>query len=97
MPGKMATINERFANVTMRLFQKHGIKVMGFWQTLIGNSDELVYLCQYEDLLQRERAWKAFQEDPEWIQARAKSEENGQIVAKVTNTILRPTSYSPLQ
>ena len=35
--------------------------------------------------------------DPEWHSARAKTEENGPIVAKVTNYILGPTPYSSVK
>ena len=97
VPGKMPDINARFANHTMKLFEKHGIRVVGFWQTAIGNNDELTYMCEFDDLSHRTKAWAAFQADPEWIEARAKSEENGPLVARVINTILTPTPYSPIQ
>jgi len=35
VPGKMQDINNRFANVTMRLFEKHGMKVVGFGKLLL--------------------------------------------------------------
>ena len=96
-PGKMPDINARFTNHTMNLFEKHGIRVVGFWQTAIGDSDELTYLCQFDDLAHRTRAWEAFAADPDWSMARAESEKDGPLVAKVTNTILTPTPYSPLK
>ena len=43
MPGRMPDIQQRFADHTMRLFQKHGIKVVGFWQPVTGESNELVF------------------------------------------------------
>lgn len=98
MPGRMADIKNRFAEVTMRLFERHGIKVIGFWQPVFGPSmNELYYIVAYEDLAHRERAWHAFVNDPEWIQAKAESEKNGQLVADVANRILKPTEFSPLQ
>ncbi len=97
VPGRMPAINNRFANITLDIFQKHGIKVIGFWEDLIGTSNRLTYLIQWESLAHREKAWNAFVSDPDWLAARAKTEADGPIVAKVTNTIMRPTSYSPLQ
>jgi len=97
MPGRMKDINARFADHTMKLFEKNGIKVIGFWQTLIGNNNELTYLCQYRDLAHRQEVWDRHMSDPEWLKVWAESEKNGPLVAKVTNTILTPTSYSPLQ
>ena len=31
VPGKMQNLNDRFANITVPLFEKHGMKVIGFW------------------------------------------------------------------
>jgi hypothetical protein len=97
MPGRMPDIQKRFADVTMRLFQKHGIKVVGFWETVIGESNELVYICAYDDLAHRERVWQAFLADPEWQAAKKASELNGPLLERVVNKIWRPTAFSPLQ
>jgi hypothetical protein len=98
MPGRMADMNARFANHTMRLFEKHGIKVIGFWQTAVGRQNlELVYILAYEDANDRMRKWEAFGKDPEWLKARADSEVHGPLVAQVENKLLVPTPYSPLQ
>jgi hypothetical protein len=97
MPGRMPDIQKRFAEVTMKLFEKHGIKVVGFWEPVIGESNELVYICAYDDLAARDRAWKSFGSDPEWLAARKASEVNGPIVERFVNKIWRPTSFSPLQ
>ena len=97
MPGKMANINNRFANITLKLFQKHGIKVIGFWEAIVGQSNTLYYMVAFNDMAHREKAWNAFASDPEWIKARAETEKDGPIVSRVYNMLLRPTSYSPLQ
>ena len=97
MPGKLPALNQRFRNTTVKYFEKHGIKVVGFWEALIGTSNELHYLLAYENLAHREQAWSAFASDPGWQAARAESEKDGLLVARVHNTIWRPTDYSPLQ
>ena len=97
VPGKMADINARFGNVTTKLFAKHGIRVVGFWENVIGTSNQLIYMVAWESLAEREQKWDTFGVDPEWLQARAASEENGPLVARVTNSILRPTPYSPMK
>ena len=51
----------------------------------------------FEDVAQRERAWASFRADPEWHKVVAASEANGPIVARITNTLLTPTDFSPLQ
>lgn len=95
-PGRIGALHERFRTITCRKLSEHGITVLGYWEDVIGQSNRLTYLCQYEDLAARDRVWKTFQADPEWLAARAKSEESGPIVARVINTIMRPTDYSPM-
>ena len=97
LPGKMPDIQKRFNDVTMKLFAKHGIKVVGFWDTIVGESNELVYICAFDDLAHRQKAWGAFQADPEWIAARDASEKDGPIVATLASSILQPTSFSSVR
>ena len=97
IPGKLPALNERFEKTTVRLFERHGIKVIGFWTDVIGVSNRLTYLVAFEDADARERIWRATLSDPELVQAFAESERDGPLIARMTNTIMRPTSYSPLQ
>ena len=84
------------ASATTRLFEKHGITNIGYWtNTIGGRSDELWYIVGFEDLGQRDKAWAAFQSDPEWQKVRAESEADGPIVHHIENRILRPTDFSP--
>jgi hypothetical protein len=85
----------RFENTTMRLFEKHGFRQLGFWTVAIGESNQdLIYILQWESLADREKKFATFQSDPEWIEARRKSEENGPLVNSITNEILTPTAFS---
>jgi hypothetical protein len=96
-PGKLGALSARFRDHTCRLFEKHGIKNVGYWVTSIGGrNDELWYMLGYEDLAQREQAWASFLADPDWQKARADSEKDGPLVHHIENRILNPTSYSPL-
>jgi len=98
VPGRMPAILKRFDTVTCPLFEKHGIKQVGFWTVAIGESSyDLVYMLQFESLADREKKFAAFAADPEWIEARTKSEADGPIVASITNSILMPTSFSALK
>lgn|SRR3990172_7740362 len=97
LPGRMAALHQRFANHTTQLFERHGIKAVGFWTNAIGGySDQLIYLLAFDSLETRDRAWAAFQADPEWQKARAESEKDGPLVQRITNSILRATPYSPM-
>ncbi|MFN7287935.1 MAG: NIPSNAP family protein, partial [Burkholderiales bacterium] len=43
------------------------------------------------------RKWNAFATDPEWLSARAETEKNGPLISHFSNSIMAPTSYSPMK
>ena len=89
---------KRFETQTLKIWERMGIRQVGFWTTVIGASHlDLVYLLAWESLAERERKWEAFAVDPEWLEARIDSEKDGIIVASAANSILSPTSFSALQ
>jgi NIPSNAP len=98
VPGRLPALLKRFETHTLRLFEKHGIKQLGLWTVVIGESNnDLFLILQWESLADRERKFGAFLEDPEWLDARRKSEEDGPVEASITNTILVPTAFSTLR
>lgn len=97
-PGRLPALNKRFAEVTLKLWEKHGIRQVGFFTDMIGESNQkLTYLLVWEDLAEREKKWGAFSSDPEWLKKRAESEADGIIVDHFSNSILAPTAYSTLK
>ena len=92
--GRMPDILNRFEHITLNLFERHGIEVVGFWTRT--DADELVYICKFESESAMETAWAAFRADPEWLQARERTEANGPIVEEVISHTLNPTSFSPM-
>ena len=50
-----------------------------------------------ESLADREKKWNTFQSDPEWLAARAETEKDGPIVAKIVNQFLQPTAFSSVK
>lgn len=97
-PGRLPALLKRFETVTMSFFDKHGFKPHGFFTTVVGTSaQELTYFLLWESLADREKCWKSFHHDPDWIAARTESEKDGWIVANASNQLLEPTSFSPLQ
>ena len=98
VPGRLPALLKRFETITLKLFEKHGIKQAGFFSTLIGESNqELTYFLAWDSLAEREKRWTAFQTDPEWIEARAKTEADGQIVGNIVSQILVPTAFSAVK
>ena len=98
LPGRLPALLKRFETVTLKLWEKHGIRPVGFFTTLVGESNQdLTYFIAWESLAERETKWTKFMTDPDWIAARAKSEEDGQIVANITSQFLVPTAFSALK
>ena len=98
LPGRLPALLNRFETITLKLWEKHGIKQAGFFTTLVGESNQdLTYLLAWESLADRDKKWTAFQNDPEWIAARAKTEESGQIVQTIVNQLLVPTKFSSVK
>jgi hypothetical protein len=98
LPGRLPDLMKRFESVTLKLWERHNIRPVGFWTTVVGESNQdLTYLLEWKDLAERERTWAAFMGDAEWQKARAESEKNGPIVASITNAMLAPTAFSKLK
>ena len=97
VPGKLAALHARFQNVTTLIWQRHGIRPVGFWTADVGVSNVLHYLLEWEDMAERDRKWAAFGADQEWVTKRAASETDGPLVARVTNEFWRPAAYSAMK
>jgi len=54
-------------------------------------------MLAWESMADREQKWSAFFVDPDWQKARAESEADGPINAKVSNQFLAPTKFSAMQ
>lgn len=98
LPGRLPALLKRFESVTLKLWEKHGIRPTAFLTTLIGESNkELTYILAWQSLAEREQKWTAFMSDPDWIAARARSEEDGQIVDNIVSQLMVPTAFSALK
>jgi hypothetical protein len=98
LPGRLPALLKRFETVTLKLWEKHGIRPAGFFTTLIGESNqELTYMLAWESLAERDTKWTAFQSDADWIAARAKSEADGQIIGNIVSQLLVPTAFSSVK
>lgn len=98
-PGKMEALHARFRDHTNKLFVKHGMTIIGFWNPADPAEAEktLIYILAYPSKEAREKSWKAFREDPDWTKAREASEKDGKLVNKVDSVYLNPTDYSPIR
>ena len=94
--GKVDDLDARFRDHTNKLFQKHGIDLVGYWHP-VDKKNVLVYILAYPSREAREKSWKDFNGDPEWKAAKDKSEEHGKLVDKVDSVFMTPTDYSPIR
>ena len=97
-PHKLDQLHHRFRTLTLPLFARHGLQLVGFWTPAPPSAEtgDLVYLLACPDQAALEAAWTAFVADPDWQAGAAVSEADGPLVAKVTSILLHATDYSPL-
>ncbi|WP_373228736.1 NIPSNAP family protein [Cohnella sp.] len=83
IPGRMQALLDRFRDDTIRIFAKHSMRVTNFWEDADESKNRLYYVLEHQDAASRERNYKAFREDPEWLELRGRTEENGPLHEKV--------------
>ena len=95
-PGKLDSLVARLREHTDKLFAKHGMTSLAYWTALDepAKSSTFFYILEHPSREAAAANWKAFQDDPEWQAAKAKSEENGKLVDKVDSTYLTLTDFS---
>jgi NIPSNAP len=87
-PGRLDALLARFRNYTTGLFEKHGMKNVGYWVPTVEGSNDLYYILEYPNMAAREASWKAFMDDPKWKEVWAESEKTGKIVAKIESIFM---------
>jgi len=97
--GKLDALNARFRDHTCALFKKHGMDLIGFWVPSEGPEANkvLIYMLAFPSKEAKEASWKAFQQDPEWIKAKAESEKDGKLTDKIESTLMTATDYSAIK
>ena len=97
LPGRLPALHKRFAEHTMKLFEKQGMKNEMYWVPTddARKDNTLIYFLSHDSQEAADRSWKAFQADPEWIKVRDASEADGKILAKAPERVyMKLTEYS---
>lgn len=97
LPGRLPALNKRFAQHTMTLFEKHGMRNEMYWiPTDDARKDNtLIYVISHENQEAADKSWKAFQADSDWIKVRDASEVDGKILLKAPERVfMRMSDYS---
>jgi hypothetical protein len=103
--GNLGALNDRFKDHTMKLFEKHGMTNVAYWNVLKGQKQDdvkLVYLLAHKSPEAAAKSFDAFRKDPEWISAKEASEKKAggpltEPKGGVVSEFLKPTDYSPLK
>jgi hypothetical protein len=97
--GKLPNLLARFRDHTTKLFEKHGMKNIGYWVPTDEprSKNTLIYLLEHKSREAAKKSWDAFRVDPEWIKVRDASEVNGKINEKVESVYLEATDFSKLK
>ncbi|MBI4662415.1 MAG: NIPSNAP family protein [Verrucomicrobia bacterium] len=103
-PGNLGRLNARFRNHTLKLFEKHGMTNLGYWNVAEGQKgadDTLIYILAHKSKEAAAASFKAFGQDADWVKARKASEEEagGSLTVKggVQSVFMTATDYSPTQ
>jgi len=103
-PNGLDAINARFRDHTLKLFEKHGMKNIAYFNRMKDMKDAdvtLFYMLAHKSPDAAKESFNAFRNDPDWIAARKASEEKagGSLTIKdgVKSEFYKATDYSPLR
>ncbi len=98
MPGRLADLQARHRDYNMKLFERHGMKILGYWMATTGDyAGMLVYAVAFEDAEHREKVWASVRADPEFKRVMALTEADGPTVKSFASGLMEPTDFSPAQ
>ena len=97
--GKLPLLQKRFRDHTLRIFEKHGMKNVGYWvpQDTPAKENTLIYVISHASRDAAKKSWADFAADPEWKKVSAESQVDGPIVSKVVSVFMDATDYSPIK
>lgn len=91
-PGSLDLLHARFRDHTNKLFIKHGMTIVGFWQSTT-TPNTLIYLLAYKDRATRDASWAGFNADADWAKVRT-----AMVVRIATEAVfMSATDYSPMK
>ena len=104
-PKNLPHLNDRFKDHTIKLFEKHGMTNLIYWNLLPdqkGADVTLIYLLAHKSRDAAKASFDTFRTDPLWVEARAASEKKGggsltEAKGGVASEFLKATEYSPLK
>jgi NIPSNAP protein len=97
--GKLGDLHARFRNHTLRIFNNHGMKSVGYFspQDAPLSQNTLIYILEHPSRDDAKKHWAEFSADPEWKKVSEESQRDGRIVSKVESVFMTATDYSPMK
>lgn len=96
--GKLGDLNSRFREHTEKLFNKHGMRSIGYWVPTDEpkSKTHLYYVLEHTSRDSSKESWKGFVNDPAWKDVATKTEANGKLLAIPPEAVfIKATDYSP--
>lgn len=90
--GGIDDLHQRFRELEVALFEKHGAEVIATWQRL-DNPNTLVWMLAYKNRAHRDQVFGDFAKDPEWLELRAKYS----VPLSIESYMMSSTDYSNLK
>ncbi len=87
IPGRLKEFHDMWLKESLPLWEKHGIKHIGSWETVIGKSNEVIRLFAFNDLIHYNQWLQFLSEDEEGREIRRKV---WSYIAHLDRKILRP-------
>lgn len=96
-PGRRPALIKRFKDHTVRIFEKHGMQNIAYFEA--EQSEDLVYLIAHKSVDSAGKSWAAFIADPEWIKVAEESQRDGKIVdrPRIESVFLKPLPFSRIK
>ncbi len=90
---------DMFNQEEIKIFKDCGFATVFFGEALCGTRlPHLTYMVGFDSLADREKAWSAFGQNPDWNRIKVKPEwSDAAVVSNIHSTFLRPASYSQIR
>jgi len=100
--GRLEMLHARFANHTMKLFEKHGMTNVAYFtpsDSEKGAGSKLIYFLRHPSKEAGLKAFTDFRADPDWIKAKTESEKDGPLTVQdgVKSVYMKAVDFSPIK
>jgi len=97
--GKLGELQTRFRDHTLRIFERHGMKNIGYWVPADAPLSEntLIYILEHESRDAAKKSWDDFRVDPDWQKAYEESQRDGRLASNVESVFMTATDFSPMK